>query len=33
MLDGEFAFAILDLNIHKMFYARDPYGVRPLIVL
>ena len=30
MLDGEFAFAILDLNIHKMFYARDPYGVRPL---
>ena len=30
MLDGEFAFALLDLNIHKMFYARDPYGVRPL---
>ena len=30
MLDGEFAFAILDLNIHKIFYARDPYGVRPL---
>jgi len=30
ILDGEFAFAILDLNINKMFYARDPYGVRPL---
>lgn len=30
MLDGEFAFAILDLNSNKMYYARDPYGVRPL---
>ena len=30
VLDGEFAFAILDLNINKIFYARDPYGVRPL---
>jgi asparagine synthase (glutamine-hydrolysing) len=30
ILDGEFAFAILDLNINKIFYARDPYGVRPL---
>ena len=30
ILDGEFAFALLDINNKKLFYARDPYGVRPL---
>ena len=30
MLDGEFAFALLDINNKKLFYSRDPYGVRPL---
>ena len=36
MLDGEFAFAILDSrNKEQMVfhYARDPYGVRPLYIL
>lgn len=30
MLDGEFAFALLDVSEKKLYYARDPYGVRPL---
>jgi len=34
MLDGVFAFALLDNRIHggncKLYIARDPYGVRPL---
>ena len=30
MLDGVFAFAIYDMDLQKIFLARDPYGVRPL---
>ena len=30
MLDGVFAFVLLDMNISKAFIARDPLGVRPL---
>jgi asparagine synthase (glutamine-hydrolysing) len=37
MLDGVFAFILLDgrynLQINKMYVARDPYGVRPLFWL
>ena len=32
-LDGVFAFVLLDLNINKVFIARDPIGVRPLYSL
>ena len=30
LLDGVFAFVLIDYNINRMFIARDPYGVRPL---
>jgi len=30
LLDGVFAFMLIDYNINKFFVARDPYGVRPL---
>ncbi len=30
VLDGVFAFMLIDLNINKIFVARDTYGVRPL---
>ena len=30
MLDGVFAFLLLDKNTNKVFVSRDPYGVRPL---
>ena len=30
ILDGVFAFIILDTNINKVFVGRDPFGVRPL---
>lgn len=30
MLDGVFSFILYDSNNHKVFAARDPYGVRPL---
>jgi len=33
MLDGVFAFVLYDRNQHKLFTARDPYGVRPLYKL
>lgn len=32
MLDGEFAFCLYDADDKKVFYARDPYGVRPLFL-
>ena len=32
MLDGVFAFLLLDLNNNKYFIARDTYGVRPLFI-
>jgi len=33
LLDGVFAFVLIDNNINKIFIARDPYGVRPLFYL
>ena len=33
LLDGVFAFVLIDYNINKTFVARDPYGVRPLYYL
>lgn len=37
ILDGVFAFVLLDYNIHnenaKIYVCRDPYGVRPLYML
>ena len=33
LLDGVFAFILIDHNINKMFVTRDPYGVRPLFYL
>lgn len=33
LLDGVFSFVIYDKNDNKMFYARDPYGVRPLFLV
>jgi len=30
MLDGEFSFILIDINLEQGFVARDPYGVRPL---
>ena len=33
LLDGVFAFILVDYNINKIFVGRDPYGVRPLFYL
>jgi len=33
LLDGVFAFALLDKNTSQLYLARDPYGVRPLYIL
>jgi len=33
LLDGVFAFILIDYNKNKMFVARDPYGVRPMFYL
>ena len=33
LLDGVFAFILIDYNTNKMFVTRDPYGVRPLFYL
>ena len=33
LLDGVFAFVLIDYNINKLFVASDPYGVRPLFYL
>ena len=30
MLDGVFAFVLIDNNTNKLFVGRDPYGVRPI---
>ena len=30
ILDGVFAFLLLDKNTNKVFVSRDPYGIRPL---
>tara|TARA_B100000035_G_scaffold61816_2_gene49959 strand:+ start:2806 stop:4443 length:1638 start_codon:yes stop_codon:yes gene_type:complete len=32
LLDGEFAFVLVDLNKNLVYSARDPYGVRPLFI-
>lgn len=32
MLDGVFAFILLDISNEKCFISRDPYGVRPLVI-
>jgi asparagine synthase (glutamine-hydrolysing) len=33
ILDGVFAFILIDFNINKIIIGRDPYGVRPLFYL
>ena len=33
LLDGVFAFVLIDHNINKIFVSRDPYGVRPIYYL
>jgi len=33
LLDGVFAFVLIDHNLNKIFVSRDPYGVRPLYYL
>jgi len=33
LLDGVFAFILIDYNKDEMFVSRDPYGVRPLFYL
>ena len=33
MLDGVFAFVLYDINLNKVFIARDLFGVRPLYIL
>ena len=33
LLDGVFAFILIDHNINKIFVGRDPYGVRPIYYL
>ena len=33
MLDGVFAFVLYDINLKKIFVARDLFGVRPLYIL
>ena len=30
-IDGMYAFAIWDINLHKLYLARDPYGKKPLL--
>ena len=30
IIDGVFAFVLIDLDVNKIFVARDTYGVRPL---
>ena len=30
MIDGEFSFCLYDKDLKTVFFARDPYGVRPL---
>lgn len=32
-LDGVFAFALIDKEKHRVYFVRDPYGVRPLFRL
>lgn len=32
VLDGVFAFTLIDNNLNKVFIARDPFGVRPLFI-
>ena len=32
MLDGVFAFILVDTNTQQIFIARDTYGIRPLFV-
>lgn len=32
LLDGVFSFIIVDLNINKIFAARDPFGIRPMFL-
>ena len=33
LLDGVFAFILIDYNLNVMYVSRDPYGVRPLFYL
>lgn len=33
LIDGVFAFILVDTKINKVFVARDPYGIRPLFIL
>ena len=33
LLDGVFAFILIDYNLNNMYVSRDPYGVRPLFYL
>ena len=33
LLDGVFAFILIDYNLNTMYVSRDPYGVRPLFYL
>ena len=33
MIDGVFAFVLIDTNRNLAFVARDPYGVRPLFIM
>ena len=33
LLDGVFAFILIDTNINKIYIARDTYGIRPLFFL
>ena len=33
MLNGEFAFALYDASMNKIFLARDPHGVRALYIM
>lgn len=32
LLDGEFSIIAYDNNVNKLWFARDPYGVRPLFI-
>lgn len=33
MLDGVFAFCLMDIKNRKILIGRDPYGIRPLFKL